>query len=372
MPAFDSPCSVDPALLFHSLRLARSSRIGPVTWRKMVSRLGSAEAALENLPAHAESTGINDYRPADPGKVRSEIERALGLGAQPLVLGTEQYPEMLAGLSDAPPVIWALGEIGLLDQPMVALVGARNASALGQRMAARLAEGLGEAGFSVVSGLARGIDRAAHFASLEHGTIAVLAGGIDVIYPTQNADLADRIRNASGLFLSEEPPGLQPLARHFPKRNRIISGLSKAVVLIEAAARSGSLITARTALDQGREVMAVPGSPLDPRSEGCNRIIRDGGVLVRCAADIVEALEMPRDEPVPAIVETESAAPPEALPGALAQQILGLLSGAPAPVDLLIRTLGRPAAEVLSTLTDLELNGQVERHPGAMVSAVLG
>jgi DNA processing protein len=344
----------------------------------MVDRLGSAEAAVEQLPDHAAAQGSRNYRPADPGTVRAEIDRGLAANAIPLVLGQTGYPTALTELSDAPPVLWARGDIDLLSSPSVAIVGARNASALGQRMAAKLAEGLGEAGFVVTSGLARGIDRAAHFAALKTGTIAVVAGGLDVIYPPQNADLVHAFDQGRALMLSEEPFGLQPLARHFPKRNRIISGLSKATVLVEAAARSGSLITARCALDQGREVMAVPGHPLDPRAEGCNRLIRDGAVLIRYAGDVVQALEVPV---FPSPIKTDTSAPSDIptpqdidapLPGAIAQEIMAIVSTTPMPIDAVLRHLGRPSQEVLASLTDLDLNGQIERHPGGYISLKAG
>lgn len=374
MPAFDTPMMPDPAVLFHSLRLARSPRIGPVTWQKMVSKFGSAEAALDALPEHAARRGNTSYRVADPGIVRQEIERALAGGARPLLIGQDEYPAALAELPDAPPVLWARGALELLKQPMIAIVGARNASALGERMARQLSEGLAEAGYVVVSGFARGIDRAAHFAALKYGTIAVLAGGLDVIYPPQNADLADAFVSEAGLMLSEEPFGVQPLARHFPKRNRIISGLSQATVLVEAAARSGSLITAGIALDQGREVMAVPGHPFDGRAEGCNRLIRDGAALVRFAGDILSALRAP-DESKPdrkplLPVDADTLRPcPQPMPSPAAQEVLGILSTTPVPVDTVLRHLGRPAQEGLALLTDLDLDGRIERHPGGLISA---
>jgi DNA processing protein len=343
------------------------------------------------------------------------------------------YPQALRDLTDAPPVLWALGDLSLLHRPMVALVGARNASSLGLRMARKLAAGLAAAGYVVVSGLARGIDAAAHEAALTAGgTVAVQAGGVDVIYPPENAALAGEIGRA-GLRLSEMPPGEQPLARHFPMRNRLISGLSRAVVVVEAAARSGSLITARDALDQGREVMAVPGHPLDARAAGCNLLIREGAVLVRGVEDVLEALERqpdagaaraagegpnasakrasgpparqvapdasrkqdsgaqpPRGAPVgepgvralagsgaargaePANTTTGAdAGRPQRSHGdmlALPRLILDRLGPSPLAEDQLIRDLDLPAATIAPELVALELEGRIERQAGGLLS----
>jgi len=287
-PADLAPPPRETALLA-ALRLIRSRRVGATTYFRLLEDHGTAEAALAALPGVAQAAGVEHYAPCPEETARAEIERARALGAVPLLHGAPGYPAALEDLPDAPPILWAYGRVELLARPMVALVGARNASSLGVRMARRLAEGLAEAGYVIVSGLARGIDRAAHIATLESGTIAVQAGGIDVPYPTENTGLSEEI-GQKGLRLSEHPPGLQPQARHFPQRNRIISGLSRAVVVVEAAARSGSLITARTALDQGREVLAVPGHPFDARASGCNMLIRDGAVLVRGPDDVIEAL----------------------------------------------------------------------------------
>ena len=280
-----------------------------------------------------------------------------------------------------------MGDPAMAARPMVALVGARNASSLGLRMARKLAEGLGQAGITVVSGLARGIDAAAHLAALPTGTVAVMAGGVDVIYPAENATLAREIAER-GLRLSEQPPGLDPLARHFPQRNRIVSGLASAVVVVEAAARSGSLITARTALDQGREVLAVPGHPFDGRATGCNLLIRDGATLVRGPEDVLEILAA-KATPLRAAAAVAVAAPapnraapsvatdgpprppaprPEAEIRALHRQILDRLGPAPLAEDQLIRDLAAPSAVVAPELVALELDGQVLRHPGGLLS----
>ena len=271
------------------LRLIRSRRVGPGTFYRLMAEHGDAGAALAALPAIARAAGVSDYTPCPHATAEAEIARGRAAGARLVAIGAADYPPALAGIADAPPLLWMRGAADRATQRAVALVGARNASSLGLRMARTLARGLGGAGISILSGLARGIDTAAHEAALETGTIAVLAGGIDVIYPAENADLTARIAE-TGALISEQPPGLVPQARHFPRRNRIISGAAHAVVVVEAAARSGSLITARSALDQGREVLAVPGHPFDARAAGCNMLIRDGARLVRGAEDVIEAL----------------------------------------------------------------------------------
>jgi DNA processing protein len=350
------------------LRLARSRNVGPGSFRQLMRRFGSAAAALEALPRLAAAGGVRDCVAAPPEEIAAELARAGAAGARLLCLGAPDYPALLAEIADPPPVLWAIGEPALAARPGVALVGARNASAGGLRMAESLADGLGRTGHVIVSGLARGIDTAAHRAGLATGTIAVLAGGLDCIYPAENAGLAAEIA-ARGLLLSEAPMGMEPLARHFPRRNRLISGLARAVVLVEAAERSGSLVTARTALEQGREVMAVPGSPLDPRAEGCNRLIRQGAVLVRHAADVIEALALPglpRREGAPVWTGPEEAPPPPDLPG----RIAALLATAPVAEDDLVREAGAAPAEVLRALVELDLAGRVERRPGGLVALV--
>jgi DNA processing protein len=306
---------------------------------------------------------VRDYASASRAEAADEWRAAEACGARALLLGAADYPPMLATISDPPPLLWAIGEPSLAARPVVALVGARNASALGARMAARLAAELGAMGFVVASGLARGIDAAAHRAALATGTIAAEAGGIDLVYPPENAALAAEIA-AHGLRLTEMPPGHSPRPQDFPRRNRIVSGLALGVVVVEGALRSGSLITARNALDQGREVMAVPGSPMDPRAGGCNALIRDGATLVRDAADIAEVIGIrapTRDAPAlpPA---------PKAMPGTPGGRLLDLIGPVPVAEDILIRELGPPAASVSASLLDLELAGLVQRHPGGMVS----
>ena len=271
------------------LRLLRSRRVGPVTFWRLLDTYGSARAALEALPQIAADAGIDSYQTCPAAVAQAEINAGQRAGARLVARGEAHYPPALAELGDAPPLLWIKGRVELLTRPLIAIVGARSASSLGLRMARVLAEELAQEGFCVVSGLARGIDTAVHSATLTSGTIAVLPGGIDVIYPIENAALGNAI-GVEGLLVSEHPPALQPLARHFAGRNRLISGMARGVVVVEAAVKSGSLITARNALDQGREVMAVPGHPFDARASGCNLLLRDGAILVRSALDVVEAL----------------------------------------------------------------------------------
>lgn len=345
------------------LRLFRSSRVGPVTYRKLMVEHGSAEAALEALPEIATQAGLAKYTPACPRRVAAEIKAGQRIGAKLLCLGDADYPAALAETDTAPPLLWWLGNLDVIKRPMVALVGTRNASSLGARMARRLCEELGEAGIVTVSGLARGIDTVVHHTSLESGTIAVQAGGLDVVYPSENATLACDILG-HGLRLSEAPMGHSAQARDFPKRNRIISGLASAVVVVEAAAKSGSMITARTALDQGREVLAVPGHPFEARSAGCNHLINDGARIVRSAEDILEVLQKPEPtapEPAPPSTAKE---PCEAL----TPQILGALSVTPRGEADLMRDIDHPAADVAAQLSMLELQGAVIREPGGRLS----
>jgi DNA processing protein len=358
-----------PAAQLDWLRLARSRRVGPATFIRLLREHASATAALAALPRMAAEAGVRDYAPASVAQTMRELESGEAVGARLLLLGAPDYPRLLATIGDPPPALWALGDPALGTRPAVALVGARNASALGCRMAARLAADLGQAGLVVASGLARGIDAAAHQAALPTGTIAVQAGGIDDLYPPENAGLAAEIA-VQGLRLSEMPFGHPPRPQDFPRRNRIVSGLSLGVVVIEGAERSGSLITARNALDQGREVMAVPGNPLDSRAGGCNALIRDGATLVRHAADVAEALaellgerlkvSIP-DAPAPGPATTSKDAP-------LGDRLLSLLGAAPVAEDMLTRDLSAPAAAISAALVEFELAGRVRRHPGGLVS----
>ncbi len=365
------------------LRLIRSRRVGPTTFWRLIDEYGSAAAALDALPEVARAAGVEGYTPCPPEVARAEIAAARRIGARMVMRGMPGYPAALHDLPDAPPLFWTLGDPTLLTRPMVALVGARNASSLGLRMAGKMAADLRAAGLVVVSGLARGIDTAAHEAALPGATLAVQAGGLDVIYPRENADLARRIAE-TGCRLSEQPMGLEPQARHFPVRNRLISGLVQAVVVVEAAARSGSLITARTALDQGRDVLAVPGHPFDARAGGCNMLIRDGATLVRGAEDVIEALaprpgdqptRLPPPAPVPGDPPAADPVPPPRTRGrspreiaALHRQILDRLGPSPLAEDQLIRDLALPAADVAPELLALELEGKLQRQPGGLVS----
>ena len=359
--------------LFDRLRLLRSRRVGATTYRRLLAEHGSAARALAALPAVAEAAGVTDYRICPEGVIRAEMKAAKANGAVLLAEGDPAWPASLDDLPDAPPLLWALGDLGLLARPLVALVGARNASSLGLRMTRALAGGLAEAGFVVVSGLARGVDAAAHAAALETGTIAVQAGGVDVIYPQENADLSFSIAR-KGLRLSEMPMGMQPQARHFPARNRIISGLAQAVIVVEAAAKSGSLITARNALDQGREVMAVPGHPFDARAAGCNMLIRDGAALVRSAEDVIAALQpVARREAAQVAAVPAPARPPRCLQdiSALHRQILDRLGPSPVAEDQLMRDMRAPAGAVAPALVDLELDGRIQRQPGGLLARVM-
>jgi DNA processing protein len=364
---------------FDWLRLLRSRRVGPTTFRRLMAEYGTAQNALAALPEVAAAAGVDGYEPCPPGVIEAEFKAARVAGARLLCLGSPDYPTALCDLADAPPLLWAIGRTELVAQPAIALVGARNASSLGTRMARAIARDLGGAGFVVVSGLARGIDTAAHLASLDTGTVAVMAGGVDAIYPSENTILAENIAR-SGLRLSEQPVGLVPQAKHFPRRNRLISGLARGVVVVEAATRSGSLITARDALDQGREVMAVPGHPFDARAAGCNMLIRDGATLVRHAEDVLAAL--PPAAPIPAAPSPSVAAtlaeipapPPEKRSlretATLHSRILERLGPSPVAEDQLIRDLAAPAGAVAPALVDLELDGKVARHPGGLLARV--
>ncbi|WP_353545366.1 DNA-processing protein DprA [Sinisalibacter aestuarii] len=356
------------------LRLLRSRRVGVATFFRLIGEHGSAQAALEALPEVARAAGAGEYAPCPLHVVEEELKRAHYHGAAFIAFGSPAYPAQLSDIPDPPPFFWAVGDVSLLHRSTIALVGARNASSLGTRMARRLAGELGQQGHVIVSGLARGIDTAAHAAALKTGTIAVMASGVDVIYPTENTVLGEEIGREGGLRISEAPIGMSPQARHFPQRNRIISGLARAVVVVEAAARSGSLITARTALDQGREVLAVPGHPFDARASGCNMLIRDGATLVRGADDVIEALgaiSAPEVEAAPPVPEVPAPPPETRSPEdirALHRRILDRLGPSPLAEDQLIRDLARPAAEITPELVNMELDGLIQRQPGGLVN----
>ena len=351
--------------LIDRLRLVRSPGIGPITFRQLIARFGDAAAALAAVPDLARRGGGRAPNLFGRDDAQREIERVERLGARYLLLGQGLYPRLLAEMDDAPPLLMVKGQLGLLERTAVAIVGARNASAAACRFARTLAHGLGQQGAVVVSGLARGIDSAAHDGALDSGTVGVVAGGIDVVYPPEN-EARQKAVGEQGLILSEMPPGTEPRARHFPNRNRIIAGISLGTVVVEAAPRSGSLITARLATEAGREVMAVPGSPLDPRAQGCNQLIRDGATLVQSAADVMEAIR-----PFEGRVESV-AVPYEARPAQDYESALGsveeLLGPSPVPVDEIIRLSGAPSGAVQMALLELDLAGRLDRHAGGKVS----
>lgn len=357
------------------LRLIRSENVGPITFFRLLERFGSAAAALDALPGLTRRGGREGRITVCPrDQAEREMERASEIGAHLIARGEPDYPPLLAQIEDAPPLIHVLGHPQLLKKRAVAVVGARNASANGRRFAEGIAGDLGNNGFLVVSGMARGIDAAAHQGALETGTIGVLGGGVDVIYPKENADLYAALKER-GALVSEVEPGTTPRARHFPRRNRLISGLSRGVVVIEAGKRSGSLITARMAGEQGREVFAVPGSPLDPRSGGANDLIRQGAQLTESVADIVDALNSGLRTP-PTHKETfENKEPSPLQPGesetAGARRVLeNSLDSVPIEVDELLATCQYPPSVVFTALLELELAGRLERHPGNKVSLV--
>ncbi|MGX9355320.1 DNA-processing protein DprA [Roseobacteraceae bacterium S113] len=363
------PTSEDDRL--DRLRLLRSRRVGISTYTRLMQEHGSGQAALSALPDVAREAGLADYAPCPIGIAEAEYRDGYRFGAKLVFQGEPDYPIQLLDLSDAPPFLWLKGNLDLAHQPSLAVVGARNASSLGTRMARALAKDLGRRGYIVTSGLARGIDTVAHMHALETGTIAVFAGGIDMIYPAENTVLAEDIASR-GLIVSEQPVGMAPVARHFPERNRLISGLSQAMVVVEAAAKSGSMIAAKHALDQGREVMAVPGHPFEPRAAGCNMLLRDGAKLVRSAEDVIEAIQPLVETPVQDSLPLAPPAPQQAPQSLrdisnLHMQILEKLDPAPMSEDGLIRSLKAPTRMVTEQLSDLELEGQIERQAGGMV-----
>ncbi len=351
------------------LRLARSENVGPRTFRELINLYGSAAAALEALPDLSRRGGARSIRIATLAEVEREMARAAALGVRFVALGERDYPDRLRRIAPAPPLVALRGEAACLTRPMIGLVGSRNASIAGIKMAAILARGLGEAGFTTVSGLARGIDTAAHEASIATGTVAVLAGGHDCIYPAENESLLIRLL-ASGVALSEMPMGHEPRARDFPRRNRLIAGLALGVVVVEAAERSGSLITARMALEENREVFAVPGSPLDPRAEGANRLIKQGATLVTGVDDILTVLspilENPADPPDMEEDETRLGAADPGDDGR--SRIMSLLGPVPVTIDDVVRASGLGVAAVRVALLELELAGRLQRDPGGRVS----
>jgi len=352
------------------LRLIRSQNVGPRTFQSLVQHCGSARAALDRLPELARRGGASGAPRICPRPdAEREIKAAAAIGVSLIALGEPAYPLRLQMIDDAPPLLAVRGQLSALTLSMVAIVGARNASAAGVKFAERMARELGEVGFGIASGLARGIDAGAHRASLATGTVAVLAGGHDHIYPPEHAGLAESIL-ADGALISEMPLGWEPRARDFPRRNRLISGLSLGVVVIEAARRSGSLITARMALEQGREVFAVPGSPLDPRCEGSNGLLKQGATLVTEVTDVTTVLQPILGHPV--VLSAEEPEPPLADQAEPASQerkrIVSLLGPSPVSIDDLVRLSDNSPAVVRTVLLELELAGRLERHGGGLVS----
>lgn len=357
--------SLDPAERFARLRLARTDRIGPVAFTQLLTRYGSAERALAALPGFVRRSG-GASAPPPVEAVERELAAGDKIGARLLVLGDADYPAMLAALEPPPPILWTRGRIDLLNRPAVAVVGARIASAGGQRIARGLAQQLGQAGHVVISGLARGIDAAAHEGALATGTVAVLGGGVDDVYPAEHVGLYGRIVE-QGCVVSESPVGARAQARDFPRRNRIISGLSRGVVVVEAEIRSGSLITARLAAEQGRDVFAVPGSPLDPRARGPNELLRQGAILCEGVEDIERAfdtLRTLRSPASPSLVFDEDEADP-----AFLDQVAALLSPTPTPRDEIARALDAPVGRVAAALLELSLTGRAELLPGGLASS---
>ena len=370
------------------LRLARSQNVGPRTYGHLLRRFGTAQRALAALPDLAARGGKAGYEACPIEVAEAEIAAGNRNGATLLVLGDADYPQLLAQIDPPPPVIWAMGDVEMFTRPAVAIVGARNASALGLRTARRLARELAATGHVIVSGMARGIDAAAHESALPTGTIAVLAGGLDQPYPPENHALYERIKE-HGLLVSEMPFGLSPTSKHFPRRNRLISGLSRGVILVEAATRSGSLITARFALEQGREAMACPGAADDPRAGGCNALIREGAALIRHAGDVEEALAAPRgyelaeggrsfDFDADLFGEDQMRDDYDALADfdeeggigdeALTEQILGLLTQHPIEIDEVARECGSSPSELSLAILELDLAGKIDILPGGSIS----
>jgi DNA processing protein len=356
------------------LRLIRSDNVGPATFRDLISHFGSAEAALEMLPDLSRRGGAaRSIRIATIDEAERELERARRFGAFFLGIGEPGYPPALRRIDGAPPLLAVKGDISLASLPAVGIVGARNASISGCKFAAVLAREISAAGYAIASGLARGIDAAAHEASLGRGTMAAMAGGLDRPYPPENLELYRRICEGEGLAISEMPFGWEPRARDFPRRNRLIAGVSLGLIVVEAAERSGSLISARRAADFGRLVFAVPGSPLDPRAKGANSLLKDGAIVTTGARDVLEALapiSRIDDRPTSIVEEPDRdgdriGTPPDESERARIVESLG-----PAPVDIddIIRHTGLSASAVYLVLLELDLAGRLHRHPGGMVS----
>ncbi len=354
------------------LRLIRSDNVGPRTFRSLVNHYGSAKAALERLPSLAQRGGASK-----PSEIRSredalrEIEQSAKLGVALLAPNEIGYPPRLALIDDAPPLLGVRGKPDVEMRPIIGVVGSRNASGAGLKFAQTLSRDLGDAGFVIASGLARGIDQAAHRVTIESGTVAVLAGGHDKIYPSEHEPLLEQIISQGGGAISEMPLGHGPRARDFPRRNRLISGVALGLVIIEAAHRSGSLITARFANEQGREVFAVPGSPIDPRTAGTNDLIKQGATLTTCAQDVIDAVAPIMERPIQLPAFESDATDPDGEPHADERaRIVNLLGPSPVGIDDLVRMADTTAAVVRTVLLELELAGRLERHGGGMVTLV--
>lgn len=362
------------------LALARSKRVGPATFMRLLDKYGDAKAAYDALPQIAQTAKAKGYTPYPTARAHAELQKGYKMGLRALFRTHSPYPNLLSQCPNAPAFLWARGQVEHLQRPSVAMVGARNASSAGQRLAKTIATDLGQAGYAVISGMARGIDQAAHHGALPYATIAILAGGADYIYPQENRDLYHDIAK-TGLILSEQPIGLVPQARHFPQRNRIIAGLARGVLVLEGAARSGSLITARDSADLGREVMAIPGNPLDARASGCNQLIRDGASLIRNAQDVIELLGAIAPEPQDTTPQAYALQEPTAVPPLkrnpakhsenASQHILSMLSPTAISEDRLIRDTGFSPTFLTQHLIELELAGQVTRLNGGRVALAL-
>ncbi|MBT3990308.1 MAG: DNA-protecting protein DprA [Rhodospirillaceae bacterium] len=356
------------------LRLIRSERVGPITFYKLLEQFGSVEAALTALPDLAKSGGAKRFRLCSKADAEAELEKIEAAGASLIARGEPDYPPLLAHIEDAPPVLFIKGHPHLLKKKAIGMVGTRNASINGHRIAASFAKGFGEAGFLVSSGMARGIDTSSHEGALATGTVAVLAGGVDIVYPKENQNLYEQICE-TGVVISEMPVGTVPQARHFPRRNRIISGAARGIVVIEAAKRSGSLITARMALEQNREVFAVPGSPLDPRAKGTNELIRQGAHLADSGEEIIQILNeqfmSPLTEPEPFEIKQQNKDQPNQVEITSAwSDVQKILNTSPVSVDEIIRRCHMSPAVVSWILLEIELAGRLERHPGNQVSII--
>ncbi|OEC94971.1 MULTISPECIES: DNA-processing protein DprA [unclassified Rhizobium] len=356
------------------LRLIRSDNVGPSTFRDLINHYGSAEAALAALPELSQRGGsTRAIRIAEERDALRELEAAHRFGARFVGIGEPDYPPALREIDGAPPLLAVKGNMSVATKPAIGMVGSRNASISGAKFTAMIARTCGEAGYAVVSGLARGIDTAAHRASLPTGTIAAMAGGLDQPYPPENIGLLNDIWDGNGLAVSEMPFGWEPRARDFPRRNRLIAGISLGVVVVEAATRSGSLITARLAGEFGRLVFAVPGSPLDPRCEGTNGLLKDGAMIVTSPDDIVEALrpltEPDLFRPRPAAAPVERSEPLSAPPDdAERDHIVEALGPTPVAIDDIARHTGLSISAIHSVLLELDMAGRLHRHPGGLVS----